>query len=206
MINRFQYMTRIVCPGSLSEAIEADRTVVDSFIRSGRYISVSVFSLDDMLFLYCETEGKPSLGTLMPAVTAISQGWRLMDNVYYTGVPISVEQWARPAGKKPLCRIGKLVPDKVDSYKKYHSLYMEEGIRKGDKYLCIALLGTTLFLYYESPEEPTCLRPDRTGESQVQKDWIKQNPPGHFDHSFSGEGNFITLKAILTAGVEDIYE
>ena len=129
-----------------------------------------------------------------------------MDNVYYTCIPRSQEQWRRPHGKQKLCRIGKLVPDKIASYIKYHRLYMEEGIRKGDKYQYISLLGNTLFLYYESPVEETCLRPDKTGESMVQKEWITKNPPAHFDHSFSGEANFINLEPVLSWGREELYE
>lgn len=197
MIGRFQYMTRITNPSDADRAIAEDRENIRIFVDNGECISLSVFRMDDMLYLYCESESTPSPSTMLPRISECADGWRLMDNVYYTCVPLSLEQWSRKGIKEPCCRIGRLLPDKVASYIKYHNMYMEEGIRKGDKYQYISLLDNTLFIYYESPAEETCLRPDRTGESMVQKEWIKQDPVGHFDHSFSGEANFVDIKAVI---------
>lgn len=197
MIGRFQYMTRITNPEEIEIAIRDDREFVQCLAEEDGFIRLALFPMGDMLYLYCECEGTPSPDKLLPRIGDCVDGWRFMDNVYYTCIPASMEQWSRKGEKEACCRIGRLLPDKVASYIKYHIMYMEEGIRKGDKYQYISLLDNTLFIYYESPVEETCLRPDRTGESMVQKEWIKQDPVGHFDHSFSGEANFVDIKAVI---------
>ena len=120
-----------------------------------------------------------------------------MENVYYTSVASDKEYWARCGEKKPVGRLGRLVPQKKDSYVYYHKEIMKEGLFEGDKYLFIGLLENTLFLYSETPDIMTHIRSDLTEESKVIEKWRSVNPKSHFDHDFSGEGNFVYMEELL---------
>lgn len=212
MINRFQFVAHInnalEYDKLISTALSNDKVLIESSIKEGTTFTVAMFRLENMLYLYYESEKEmvcPS--DMFPAVTKLLDGgkWQLMKNVYYTFIPKTLESWARKEKKKRIAKIGKLLPDKIDSYIKYHDAFMEEGLLDGEKHLFISLLGNTLFLYSEDPAEMVHLRRDCNDESTVINEWRALNPKGHFDHEFSGEANFIILDDIFSLGREDFF-
>lgn len=212
MVNRFQFVSYLndafASDDSLANALENDKNLIADSIKSGTSLTVAMFRYENTLYLYAEsTKDNVCPSELFPAVTDIldSSKWQLMNNVYYTSIPESLEYWARNEKKTRIGRIGKLLPDKIDSYIEYHIKFMEEGLFDGEKYLFISLKDNTLFLYSEDPGQMVHLNKDSNEESTVVHEWRKLNPKGHFDHEFSGEPNFVFLDEIFSLGREDIF-
>ena len=199
MIYRFQY-TAFLKPGidegdMLKKAkIDAQKSVAEKLC-----LTLSLFRYENELYLYFEsTYDSLTPDRILPSMKDyLENDWTFMDNVYYTSVASDEGWWARQGNKKPVGRLGRLVPEKKNSYVYYHREIMKEGLFEGDKYLFIGLLENTLFLYSESPEIRTHIRSELTGESKIIEEWRSVNPRSHFDHDFSGEPNFVYMEEIL---------
>lgn len=226
MIVRYQYMAYLQKKYAietnlntiLQSALASDRDTIASIIRKKDCMTVALYRYKNMIFLYYEAVANVphalSPQDLFPALTEhlesvpvkeTYQEWLPMHIVYYNAIPDSVENWRRNSKKERIGRIAYLLPDKLMTYLYYHKELLEEGLFEGERYLSIGLHDTILFTYSESPRIITHLNLKSTEESAVIEKWRALNPKSHFDHDFSGEGNFVDLQELFSLGWEEIF-
>lgn len=200
----------------IGKALKKDETVVKKFIAEEKCLTVALYPYKRMLFLYFEAlndKVKPwqlfpetsKLLALWPGKEGDFSAWAYMYNIYYHSIPETKEMWIRTEKKKRRGRIAYLFPDKLFSYTYYHQAIVEEGLLEGDRYQSIALHEDILFSYFEEPKIFTHIKADIKKESEVIKAWEAVDPESHFDHSLSGEENFLLLDEIFSMGREDIF-
>jgi hypothetical protein len=112
----------------------------------------------------------------------------------------SIEEWERKEKKIRIGRIAQLLPDKKDSYLKYHQGLVEEGLLDGDKYQSIAIHEDILFSYFKEPKEFVHIKKTSKEPSKVIEEWMKADPESHFNHELSGKDNFLIIKEIFSSG------
>ena len=226
MIVRYQYMAYLQKKYAdetnfntiLQSALASDRDIIADIIRKKNCMTVALYRYKNMIFLYYEVlkDVPHSLSPhdLFPCLTEYMENmpeketyvkWLPMHIVYYNAIPDTVENWCRNSKKDRIGRIAYLLPDKLMSYLYYHKELLEEGLFEGERYLSIGLHDTILFTYSESPRIITHLNLQSTEESTVIAKWRALNPKSHFDHNFSGEGNFVDLQELLSLGWEEIF-
>lgn len=223
MIIRYQYMAYLqkeyadetnldtVLQGILS----SDRDTITDIIRKKECMTVALYRHKNMIFLYYEALKEkiipqdlfPALMDCLEAVPVKEtyKKWLPMHIVYYNAIPDTAEKWCRMINKERIGRIAYLLPDKLVSYLYYHKALLDEGLFEGERYLSIGLHDTILFTYSESPRIITHLNLESKEESAVITKWEEVNPRSHFDHDFSGEGNFVDLQKLVTLGWEEIF-
>ena len=224
MITRHQYMAYLKeeyadktnSSDNLQDVLAKDRDILAIFIKEKVCMTVALYRYNNMLFLYYElVDGAcvpydffPSLTPCLKTVPVknCDTHWLPMHHVYHNAIPDSAENWRRNGKKERIGRIAYLMPEKLMSYLYYHKELLEEGLFEGERYLSIGLYDTILFTYSESPRILTHLNSESTEESSVIAKWRALNPKSHFDHSFSGEGNFVDLEELLSIGWEEIIE
>ena len=198
---------------AIKEALEKDKSVVREAIASGHCMTVALYQHEDMLFLYMEAlEEELEPAVLFPHLSELLAlwpqkdgfaAWAKMYTIYYHDIPKNEEYWARNEKKKRRGRIAYLHEDKLFSYVYYHKAIVDEGLLEGDRYQFIALHENILFSYFEEPKIFTHLKKDVQEESKVIQEWLAVNPESHFDHTLSGEENFLLLPEIFSMGLED---
>ena len=218
MITRMHFraniMNEFLDEESLNDAIEADREYVAEAIEEGRCLTVALYQHEDMLFLYYEKIDEdlepddlfPELSmclNLWPEKDGLTP-WAYMYHIYYHDIPTDEKYWARQGKKKRRGRIAYLFPDTIFSYTYWHKAIVDEGLLEGDRYQSIALHENILFSYFEEPKTFTHIKKDINKESEVIKGWLEADPESHFDHSLSGEENFLLLPELFSMGVEDL--
>lgn len=129
-----------------------------SQLENSKVKHTSLFSYDDMVFLYFE-----SLEKYVDPETVVKcnlkkypngEAWERMTEVFHYCKALSEEQWERKIeNKKPWVRVNTLQYDKIASYIFYHHQYQEEHPCDGDKYGIIFLSGNFMVFYSELPEE-----------------------------------------------------
>lgn len=220
MIARHQFMAYLkeeyAEEHPLQSILASDRAAVAEQIRKKHGMTVALYRYQHMIFLYYEGLHRELVPqTLFPALTACLESvpvkggheqWLPMHTVYYNAVPKSVDSWQRVGKKERIGRIAYLIPDKLVSYLYYHKELLEEGLFEGERYLSIGLYDTILFTYSESPRVITHLRLESAEESTVITRWRQVDPKSHFDHSFSGSGNFLDLEELLSLGWEEVFD
>ncbi len=153
---------------------------------------VSVFTYENMLFMYVESKNEVIDPTevLDADLIAYPDGsmWENMSEVFHYSMPQSDESWKRTQKKTPELRINFVKHGKIASYIYYHFQYQEEYPCDGDKYGMIFHSGDLLVLYTESPCE---LAPKYKGlldskNSPLDDDWAELMEKGHFDPDFGG--------------------
>ena len=198
----------------LERILKADERVVKDAVKKGRCLTVALYRYQDMLFLYYEAL-KEELDpvSLFPALSDYLElwpekegrtPWAYMYPIYYHSVPEQKEEWERHEKKTRRGRIAYLLPDKLFSYTYFHKAIVDEGLLEGDQYQSIALHENVLFSYFEEPKKMTHVKKELTGESKVIEDWLAADPESHFDHTLSGEGNFLFIKEVFSFGKEDL--
>lgn len=195
------------------QSLEQDKEVVREAIANGQCLTVALYEHEDMLFLYMEAlEEGLQPDTLFPHLSKLLAlwpqkdgfaAWAKMYTIYYHDIPENEEYWARTEKKKRRGRIAYLHEDKLFSYVYYHKAIVDEGLLEGDRYQFIALHENILFSYFEEPKIFTHIKKDVHEESKVIQDWLAVDPESHFDHTLSGEENFLLLPAIFSMGLED---
>ncbi|MBE5961811.1 MAG: hypothetical protein E7256_10610 [Lachnospiraceae bacterium] len=198
----------------LERLLKADEKKIKDAVKKGRCLTVALYRYQEMLFLYYEAlEEELVPDCLFPALSKQlelwpekegKKPWAFMYPIYYHAIPETEEEWERHGRKIRRGRIAYLLPDKLFSYTYYHEAIVEEGLLEGDQYQSIALHENVLFSYFEEPKIMTHIRKDKTGESKVIKDWLAVDPESHFDHTLSGEGNFLFIKEVFSFGKEDL--
>lgn len=194
-------------------ALEEDKECVKDAIDEGRCLTVAMYKHEDMLFLYVEQideeltpdELFPELSmclNLWPEREGLVP-WAKMYHIFYHDLPTSPKQWAREGKKKRRGRIAYLYEDKIFSYTYWHKALVDEGLLEGDRYQSIALHEDILFSYFEEPKIFTHLNKFSNEESKVIEGYIASDPESHFDHSLSGDENFLMLPEVFSMGVED---
>lgn len=191
-----------------------DAEAAGAAVRDGRCLTVALYRHQDMLFLYYEAldpDLKPQ--ELFPVLSEQLSlwpekdgrtPWAFMYHIYWHSVPETPEQWAREGKKERRGRIAYLLPEKLFSYVYYHKAIVDEGLLEGDRYQSIALHENVLFSYFEEPKIFTHIREEYTGEaSKVIDEWLAADPESHFDHSLSGEANFLLIGEVFSMGRED---
>ena len=224
MITRHQYMAyfkkeyadKTNSANHLQKVLSADLDIVAGFIRKKACMTVALYKYKNMLFLYYEAlDVAPMPHDLFPVLTERLEAvpvkeayvtWLPMHHIYHNAIPGTAKNWRRHGLKKRIGRIAYLLPDKMMSYLYYHKELLEEGLFEGERYLSIGLHDTLLFTYSESPRIMTHLNPDSNEESMVITEWRARDPKSHFDHTFSGEGNFVDLEELLSLGWEEIFD
>lgn len=197
----------------LKEALQKDKEVIRKAILHKKCLTVALYYHENMLFLYTEGLQKeaepvelfPNLSTyleLWPERKG-KTSWVGMFTIYYHDIPTKESEWKRDGIKKRRGRIAYLKEDKLFSYTYYHKAIVDEGLLEGDRYQFIALHEDILFSYFEEPKIFTHIRKDSKDESKVIKEWLAVDPESHFDHTLSGEDNFLLLPELLSLGVED---
>lgn len=200
----------------VQQALELDSKVVREAIAAGRCLTVAMYQHEDMLFLYLEALEEalqpdmlfPHLSKLLalwPEKDGLA-AWASMYTIYYHDIPMKEEDWARTEKKKRRGRIAYLHEDKLFSYVYYHKAIVDEGLLEGDRYQFIALHENILFSYFEEPKIFTHIKKDSQEESKVIQDWLAVDPESHFDHTLSGEENFLFLPELFSMGKEDNME
>ncbi|MDO5294074.1 MAG: hypothetical protein Q4F05_15140 [bacterium] len=198
----------------LQAALELDKSTVSEAIKGGKCLTVAIYQHKDMLFLYYESlmeDLKPEALfketskelELWPEKDGKTP-WAYMYNIYYHSIPESVDQWERNSKKKRRGRIAYLYPEKLFSYTYYHKAIVDEGLLDGDKYQSIALHENILFSYFEEPKSMTHIKKESKEASKVIDEWIAKDPESHFDHTLSGEDNFLLIEEVFSMGKEDL--
>lgn len=219
MIKRHQYMAYLkneyVDRSIPAKLLVSDKDRIEELIGQKHCMTIALYQYKNMIFLYYEAlTDTCSPCDMFPALTGCLETipmketyirWLPMHTVYYNAIPETIETWRRPEKKKRIGRIAYLMPDKLISYLYYHKALLDEGLFEGERYLSIALHDTILFTYSESPRILTHLDLEKKEESKVITQWRAVNPKSHFDHGFSGEGNFVDLTELLTLGWEEIF-
>lgn len=214
MIIRKHYrgcLTDKTCQSTELEArLKEDETRVRQAIRDGKCLTVAMYRHENMLFLYYEAvEESVMPEELFPTVSEALELWPEKDGktpwaymypIYYHSIPESVEQWERQGKKKRRGRIAYLLPDKLFSYTYYHKAIVDEGLLDGDQYQSIALHENILFSYFEEPKIMVHIKKDHHEESSVIKEWIEADPESHFDHTLSGNDNFLLIEEVFSMG------
>ena len=224
MITRHQYMAYLKKEYALetnsatilSKILSSDSDIVADFIRKKACMTVALYRYKNMLFLYYEAlDVAPMPHDLFPVLTERLQAvpvkeayvtWLPTQHIYHNAIPDTVKNWRRQGKKERIGRIAYLLPDKIMSYLYYHKELLDEGLFEGERYLSIGLYDTVLFTYSESPRIMTHLNSESNEQSTVIAEWRAQNPKSHFDHDFSGEGNFVDLEELLSLGWEEIFD
>ena len=213
----------------LSKILSSDSDIVADFIRKKACMTVALYRYKNMLFLYYEAldvacsphdmtsvlNETPIPYNLFPALTEYLEvmpvkeayvKWLPTQHIYHNAIPDTAKNWRRQGKKERIGRIAYLLPDKIMSYLYYHKELLDEGLFEGERYLSIGLYDTVLFTYSESPRIMTHLNSESNEQSTVIAEWRAQNPKSHFDHDFSGEGNFVDLEVLLSLGWEEIFD
>lgn len=224
MITRHQYMAYLKKEYALetnsatilSKILSSDSDIVADFIRKKACMTVALYRYKNMLFLYYEAlDVAPMPHDLFPVLTERLEAvpvkeayvtWLPTQHIYHNAIPDTVKNWRRQGKKERIGRIAYLLPDKIMSYLYYHKELLDEGLFEGERYLSIGLYDTVLFTYSESPRIMTHLNSESNEQSTVIAEWRAQNPKSHFDHDFSGEGNFVDLEELLSLGWEEIFD
>lgn len=198
----------------IASLLQEDNQNVKEAILKEECLTVALYREGNMLFLYYEVATEklrpedlfPTLSKhleLWPEMDG-KVSWSLMYNIYYHAVPESISTWERQGKKRRRGRIALLLPDKLFSYTYYHKAIVDEGLLEGDKYQSIALHGNLLFSYFEEPKIMTHIKNESKEESKVIEEWLAADPESHFDHEFSGKGNFKFIEELFSMGREDI--
>ena len=221
MITRHQYMAYLKKEYALetnsatilSKILSSDSAIVADFIRKKACMTVALYRYKNMLFLYYEAlDVAPMPHDLFPVLTERLEAvpvkeayvtWLPTQHIYHNAIPDTAKNWRRQGKKERIGRIAYLLPDKIMSYLYYHKELLDEGLFEGERYLSIGLYDTVLFTYSESPRIMTHLNSESNEQSTVIAEWRAQNPKSHFDHDFSGEGNFVDLEELLSLGWEE---
>lgn len=224
MITRHQYMAYLKKEYALetnsatilSKILSSDSDIVADFIRKKACMTVALYRYKNMLFLYYEAlDVAPMPHDLFPVLTERLEAvpvkeayvtWLPTQHIYHNAIPDTAKNWRRQGKKERIGRIAYLLPDKIMSYLYYHKELLDEGLFEGERYLSIGLYDTVLFTYSESPRIMTHLNSESNEQSTVIAEWRAQNPKSHFDHDFSGEGNFVDLEELLSLGWEEIFD
>ncbi len=222
MITRHQYMAylneKYAATANTSKLLQdvlvKNRDILETFIKEKACMTIALYRYHNMLFLYYEViDGAHTPCRIFPFLTSclksvpVKDGelqWLPMHHIYHNAIPDSVDNWRRHGKKQRIGRIAYLMPDKLISYLYYHKELLEEGLFEGERYLSIAMYDTILFTYSESPRILTHLNAESAAESSVIAKWRALNPKSHFDHNFSGDGNFVDLEELLSIGWEEI--
>ncbi len=212
MIFRKNYRACIEQEAGLKATLEKDSIFVKEAIAAERCLTVALYRHENMLFLYMEALEEDLVpGELLPGTSKLlalwpersgKTPWAYMYPIYYHAIPESKEQWARKERKTRRGRIAYLKEDKMFSYTYYHKAIVEEGLLEGDMYQFISLHEDILFSYFEEPKIFTHIKKEIQEESKVINEWLAVDPESHFDHSLSGEENFLLIEEIFSAGVE----
>lgn len=194
--------------------LNADREIVKKAIHSNRCLTVALYRYKDMLFLYFEAlEDELAPSELFPTLSQKLElwpqkdgktPWAYMYHIYYHSIPESIKEWERYGKKIRRGRIAYLHPEKLFSYVYYHKAIVDEGLLDGDQYQSIVLHENILFSYFEEPKIMTHIKKDRKEESKVINEWLAVDPESHFDHTLSGESNFLFIDEIFSIGREDL--
>ena len=217
MIKRMHYraaMSSEMNEETLAKLLEKDAPRVKRAIEAGRCLTVAMYRHKDMLFLYLESMDETLRPIdIFPAVTHHLELWPEKDgpmywvhmyHIYYHDIPDTKERWARVGKKQRRGRIAYLFDETLFSYVYWHKAIVDEGLLEGDMYQSIALHENILFSYFEEPKIFTHIKKDIDKESEVIKGWLDVNPESHFDHSLSGEENFLLLPEVFSMGAEDL--
>ena len=129
-----------------------------SYLENDKVDHVSIFSYDDMVFLYFESKEEfvdpKTVAECNLKEYPNGEIWERMTEVFHYCEAVSEEQWKRKIeNKKPFVRVNSLQYDKIASYIFYHHQYQEEHPCDGDKYGIIFLSGNFMVFYMETPEE-----------------------------------------------------
>ena len=129
-----------------------------SFLNNDKVKHASVFSYEDMVFLYfellCEYVDPKTVVKCNLKEYPNGEVWERMTEVFHYCKAISEEQWERKTeNKKQWVRVNTLQYDKIASYIFYHHQYQEEHPCDGDKYGIIFLSGNFMVMYHETPDE-----------------------------------------------------
>lgn len=200
----------------LKKAVRIDSEIVRTAIEQKKCLTVAMYYHEDMIFLYTEgLGGEADAGRLFPNVSKLLElwpqkggkiPWVKMYTIYYHAIPEDEKAWIRQGKKIRRGRIAYLKEDKLFSYTYYHKAIVDEGLLEGDKYQFIALHEDILFSYFEEPKQLTHIKKDIHEESKVIKEWLAVDPESHFDHTLSGEENFLLLPEVFSMGLEDSME
>lgn len=207
--------------GALAQALLLDAPVAEQLVAAEKCLTVALYRHETMLLLYMEALEEtltpevlfPHLSALLslwpgkactdPAEAAKPRAWAYMYPVYYHDVPETPSQWARVGEKKRRGRIAFLKEDKLFSYVYYHKAMVDEGLLEGDRYQFIALHENVLFSYFEEPKVFTHINKESKEESSVIKEWLAVDPESHFDHTLSGEENFLLIEELFSVGAKE---
>lgn len=216
MIIRKHYRAYIANENSAwQQALEADKEVVKAAVADGKCMMVALYRHNNMLFVYMEAlEEKLEAEVLFPTLSMYLAPWPKMDgfstwakmyHIYYHALPDEVRfMEGRKEKKVRRGRIARLYEDKLFSYVYYHKAIVDEGLLEGDMYQSIALQDDILFSYFEEPKILTHVKEDIKEESKVIEDWLAVDPESHFDHEFTGGGNFVFIEELFSVGKEDL--
>lgn len=188
----------------LGACLETDAETVKQMIAEERCLTVALYRHENMFFLYLEAlDEMLAPKELFPSLSEHLEQWSYMEPVFWHAVPKDSAEWARQGKKVRRGRIARLLPDKRDSYVKYHKAIVEEGLLDGDQYQFIAIHEDMLFSYFEEPKIFTHIRNDVQEKSRVIEKWLAADPESHFDHGLSGKENFLLIEEVFSMGTED---
>lgn len=206
----------------IGEALALDKENAAKLRAEGVLIAANVYFHKDMMFLYLETasegsgidpdnldprDAKPLPEDIFPETSKLLKAWPERDGdrawcymypIYWHDVPEDIAYW-RPEITEKKTRRGRIAylnHDKLFSYVYYHKALVDEGLISGDRYQFIALHEDILFSFFEEPKQFTNIK-KTDKESEVIRDWMKEDPESHFDHTLSGKDNFLLLPCLF---------
>lgn len=198
---------------AVNQAVQQDQEYIQEMVRQERCHMVALYQHERMLFLYYETEETLEPKELFPNLSSLLElwpqregktPWAYMYPIFYHSEAKDNKEWIRKEKKVRRGRIAYLLPEKLFSYVYYHKALVEEGLLEGDQYQYISLHEDILFSYFEEPKKFTHIKKDSKQESKVIQDWLAVEPESHFDHTLSGQENFLLIEEIFSMGREDI--
>lgn len=153
---------------------------------------VSVFSYENMLFMYVEAKKETIDPTQILEADLISYPdgsmWENMSEIFHYSMPQNDDSWKRTQEKTPRLRINFVKHGKIASYIYYHFQYQEEYPCDGDKYGVIYHSTDMLVFYTEDPIEfaPKYKGLLDTKNSPLGDAWDNLMENEHFDPNFGG--------------------
>ena len=159
--------------------------------KNDYHLSASMYGSD--VFIYLETENDENPFEVADrfvkgdfAQLPNGESFAEMVDIFHYSFPASEEYWKRKLDNKNVVfKIARLKNDKVGEYVYYHYKLQREAEISYDKYGVIYLLGSTLVMYYEEPNE--------NADSSIVTDKWEKVTPGY-------EGNII---GDLSVNLED---
>lgn len=197
----------------IAELLKACERNAATLIAQGQLMTAALYHYGRQLYLYYEPIGSMiAPDCLMAPLNAVLSPWPQKDAtacwaqmypVFWHCKPQTVDQWKRC--KQPDARRGRIAYLKHDTmfeYVYHHFALTQEGLLRGDQYMCVALHEDVLFSYFEEPRSSVNAAGSDEPSKAIQG-WLDADPDSHFEKLPGANGNFLLLDAYFTLGMDE---